>query len=41
MPYIFKTILKLDIRMPFDTDSVDMVIDNSAHVLIFNNKSLL
>ena len=41
MQYVFKTILNLDVRMPFDTDSIDMVMDNSANVFIFNNKSLL
>jgi len=40
MQYAFKTILNLDVRMPFDTDSIDMVMDNSANVFICNNKSL-
>ena len=39
--YVFKTILNLDIRIPFDKESVDMVMDNSTNVFIYNNKLLL
>ena len=41
MQYVFKTILNLDVRMSFDTDSIDIVMDNSTNVFIFSNKLLL